>query len=246
MIKIAIVGYGKMGKEIEAIFDRNIFELIGKYDINNKIQDNMTGIPDVAIEFSTPDSIIPNVEFLASRNINIVCGTTGWYDHIGTVKELIDKNNTGFIYASNFSLGVNIFFEIVKFTAGIFDKFESYDLAIEETHHNQKIDRPSGTALKLAEILMERIKRKKGINKGTPEEITLQREGKLIDVTSTRLGSVAGIHEVLFDSPADVITLKHSAKSRRGFAEGALLAAKFIHNKKGFFKFEEIFHNLIE
>ncbi|MGA2667288.1 MAG: 4-hydroxy-tetrahydrodipicolinate reductase [Ignavibacteria bacterium] len=245
MIKTAIVGYGKMGKEIESILDRNVFTLTGTYDIDNKIRDNMKEKPEVAIEFSTPSSMFENIEFLASKNINIVCGTTGWYDKIESVKKLVEKNNIGFIYASNFSLGVNIFYSIVKYAAGIFNKFEGYDLAVEDIHHRQKLDRPSGTALKLAEILMQMIKRKEKIGRGSQTDTGLQREGKLLDVTSTRVGGVVGIHKVMFDSPSDSILLEHSAKSRRGFAEGALLAAKFIYNKKGFYKFEEIFNNLI-
>jgi 4-hydroxy-tetrahydrodipicolinate reductase len=245
MIKLAIVGYGKMGKEIESILDKNTFELIGKYDINSKIQDTMKGKPDVAIEFSTPTGFVENLDFLTRNKINIVCGTTGWYDKIDTVKEKVRKSKIGFIYASNFSLGVNIFFEIIKQTAEIFNKFEEYDLAVEEIHHNQKLDRPSGTAIKLADILLEKIKRKQGTSKGTPDETDLQRAGKLIDISSTRIGSVVGIHKVRFDSPADSIIFEHSAKSRRGLAEGALLAAKYIYKKKGFYKFEEIFKNLI-
>lgn len=245
MIKIAIIGYGKMGKEIESIIDQEAFELLGKYDINNKIQETMDIKPDVAIEFSTPSGFMENIEYLASNKINVVCGTTGWYDKIAAVRELVEKNKIGFIFASNFSLGVNIFFEIIKQAAGIFDKFESYDAAIEEIHHNQKIDRPSGTALKLAEILLDNIKRKEKINKHSGEITDLQRAGKIIDIASTRLGSIVGIHKVFFDSTADTIILEHSAKSRRGLAEGALLAAKYIHKKKGFFKFEEIFNNLI-
>ena len=245
MIKLAIVGYGKMGKEIDSIIDKEDFDLVGKYDINNKIQNTLGEMPDVAIEFSTPSTVIENIEFLSSKKINIVCGTTGWYKKIDIIKELVRKNDIGFIYASNFSPGVNIFFQMVKHAAEIFNKFENYDLAVEEIHHNQKLDRPSGTALKLADILLEIIKKKEKINLGLSNETELQREGKLIDITSARLGSVVGMHKVLFDSQADMIVLEHSAKSRRGFAEGALLAAKFIHNIKGFYKFEDVFNKLI-
>ena len=239
MIKLAIVGYGKMGKEIESILDSETFELIGKYDIDNKVQDNLKVIPDVAIEFSTPSTVVENVEFLSSKGINVVCGTTAWYDKTDTVKEIVKKHDTGFIYARNFSLGVNIFFKIIRQTAELIDKYDMYDAAIHETHHNKKIDRPSGTALKLAEILLDRIRRKKEVQnqqeKPKPDSI---------DVTSSRVGNVFGNHKVIFDSIADTITIEHNAKSRRGFAEGALIAAKYIHNKKGFFEFEEIFSKL--
>jgi 4-hydroxy-tetrahydrodipicolinate reductase len=240
MIKLAIVGYGKMGKEIEAIIDHNQFELVGKYDIDNPVQDNMKIKPDVALEFSTPSSLIPNIEFLADKKINVVCGTTGWYDKLEEVKKIIEKNKTGFIYASNFSLGVNIFYEIIKNAAGIINNFDNYDAAVNETHHNQKLDRPSGTALKIANLLLEKINRKKKIyeknDKFAPSHL---------DISSIRVGNVFGNHKVIFDSSADTILLEHNAKSRRGFAEGALLAAKYIHGKKGFYKFEEIFNEII-
>jgi 4-hydroxy-tetrahydrodipicolinate reductase len=241
MIKLAIVGYGKMGKEIESLIDKDSFQLIGKYDIDNKIQNSLSALPDVAIEFSAPTSMIENVEFLASKKINIVCGTTGWYDKIDKVKEIVDKNDIGFIYASNFMLGVNIFFQIINEAAKLINKYENYDAAIQEIHHNQKLDRPSGTALEIGKLLLENIKRKEELNKTG--------EGKInpgqIDINSLRIGNIFGNHKVIFDSLSDTITVEHNAKSRRGFAEGALLAAKFIHNKKGFFKFEEIFTNLI-
>lgn len=241
MIKLAIVGYGKMGKEIESLIDKDSFELTGKYDIDNKIRDNMKTLPDVAIEFSTPSAMLENIEFLASKKINIVCGTTGWHDKIDKVKEIVDKNNTGFIYASNFSLGVNIFFQLVKETAKLIDKYGGYDAAVQEIHHNQKLDRPSGTALKIGELLLENIKRKNELNKTGGGKINPSQ----IDINSLRIGNVFGNHKVIFDSLSDTITMEHNAKSRRGFAEGALLAATFIHNKKGFYKFEDIFTNLI-
>ena len=219
MIKLAIVGYGKMGKEIKSMIDSRKFALTGKYDIDKKVQENLNEKPDVAIEFSTPRSVIQNIEFLASKKINVVCGTTGWYDKLDSVKEIIKKEGTGFIYASNFSVGMNIFFGIVKKASEEFNKFAQYDVGIEEIHHNQKLDKPSGTALKIKDI----IKKNK------------------IDISSLRVGSKFGDHRVIFDSPADSITLEHSAKSRSGFAEGALLAAEFINGKKGFYKFEEIF-----
>lgn len=241
MIKLAIVGYGKMGRIIESLIDKDSFELIGKYDIDNRVQDCMTALPDVAIEFSTPSAMLENVEFLASKKINIVCGTTGWNDKIDKVKEIVSKNDIGFIYASNFSLGVNIFFQLIKEAAKLIDKYENYDAAIQEIHHNQKLDRPSGTALKIGEILLENIKRKKMLNKTGNGKINPEQ----IDINSLRIGSVFGNHKVIFESLSDTITMEHNAKSRRGFAEGALLAAKYIHNKKGFYKFEDIFTNLI-
>jgi aspartate kinase len=229
----------KTGKEIESALDKSKFELVGKYDIDNPVQKNLKITPNVAIEFSTPSGIIENIKFLASKKINIVCGTTGWYDKIDVVKDIVKESGTGFIYASNFSLGVNIFFQIIKNAAKLIDKYSTYDIAVHEMHHNQKLDRPSGTALKIADLLLENLSHKKEIHSAN-EKPTLES----IDISSSRVGNIFGTHKVIFDSSSDTITVEHNAKSRRGFAEGALIAASFILNKKGFFKFEEIFTNL--
>lgn len=239
MIKLAIVGYGKMGKEIEKLIDNKLFTLTGKYDIDHTAQEHLTDIPDAAIEFSTPKTVLNNIEFLSSRGINIVCGTTGWYDKIETVKSIIEKYNTGFIYGSNFSIGVNIFFEFVKNASELINKYKQYDVSVEETHHTQKLDKPSGTAIRIAEYLIKGIDRKV---KFTNDSETCNVDE--INIVSRRIENVVGNHKVFFESKGDTITIEHNAKSRRGFAEGALLAAKYIYNKKGFYKFEEIFNNL--
>ncbi len=242
MIKLVIVGYGKMGKEIESVLDTKKFTLTGRYDIENPVQTHLTGKPDVAIEFTTPAAAVDNIKFLASKGINVVCGTTGWYNRMDEVKEAVTKNNTGLIFATNFSVGVNIFFQLVKGASQWLNSFEQYDVSIHEIHHNQKLDRPSGTSIKLAEILLAGITRKTGVNVNGQSE---RPRKELIELTSSRLGNIFGNHLVTIDSPSDTIKFEHSAKSRRGFAEGALLAAKFIHQLKGIFKFEEIFTNLI-
>ncbi len=240
MIKLAIVGYGKMGKEIESILDPKHFELTGKYDIDTPAQTNMTELPEVAIEFSTPGSFIQNLEFLASKNINVVCGTTGWYSKFGDVKKIVSEYDIGFIYASNFSIGVNIFFQLVKNASAIINNFKQYEISVEETHHTQKLDKPSGTAIRIAEYLLENLANKEKIVNDI-----LQPRNNELNIVSKRIENVVGNHKVIMDSNSDTIILEHNAKSRRGFAEGALLAAKFIHNQKGFYKFEEIFNKLI-
>lgn len=239
MIKLALVGYGKMGKMIEKIIDSNEYKLTGIFDVINPPREHLIEDTDVAIEFSTPLSVIDNVEFLASKGINIVCGTTGWYRKADEVKAIIEKYGTGFIYASNFSLGVNLFFQIVKNAAKLINNYSQYDIAIEETHHTQKLDKPSGTAVRIAEYLMGEIGRK---DKMTGDKVNP--DDNELNIISKRIENIVGNHKVTFDSGADSIILEHNAKSRRGFAEGALIAAKFIHNKKGFFKFEDIFNNL--
>lgn len=239
MISLAIVGYGKMGKEIESLLDPQEFTLTGKFDIDHTLKDYLKEIPDVAIEFSTPHSVLENIELLASKKINIVCGTTGWYDKAEQVKAIVNKYGIGFIYASNFSIGVNIFFRMVKNAGEILNKFPQYGVEVEETHHTTKLDKPSGTALRISEYLVEKITRKDKITNDDPAPS----DGSL-NITSKRIPNAVGNHKVIFTSEADSIILEHNAKSRRGFAEGALLAAKFINGKKGFYKFEDIFNNL--
>ncbi len=240
MINLVLVGYGKMGKMIESLVNPGEFNLAGTYDVINPVKKHLTGKVDVAIEFTTPATVIDNIEFLSSKGIDIVCGTTGWYDKADEVKKIIEKNNTGFIYASNFSVGVNLFFQIVKHAASLVDNYKQYNVSVEETHHTQKLDKPSGTAIRIAEYLLENITGK--------EKIVNDKSGlseSELNIVSKRIENVVGNHKVIFDSPADTITLEHNAKSRRGFAEGALIAAKFICGKKGFYKFEDIFTNLI-
>lgn len=239
MISLALVGYGKMGKMIESLINPAEFNLTAKYDIDNPVRDHLKNKIEVAIEFSTPASVIENIEFLSSKGINIVCGTTGWYDSAEEVKKIIEKNKTGFIYASNFSVGVNIFFQVVKKAAELIDKYKQYGIDVEETHHTQKLDKPSGTAIRISEYLLEKIERKSKITNDKADLSPAE-----LNIISKRIENEVGRHKVIFDSESDTIALEHNAKSRRGFAEGALLAAKFIHNKKGFYKFEDIFTNL--
>jgi 4-hydroxy-tetrahydrodipicolinate reductase len=240
MIKLALVGYGKMGKMIESLINPGEFELTGKFDVINPPREHLTIQTDVAIEFSTPQTVMDNIEFLSSRGINIVCGTTGWYDKADEVKKIIEKNGTGFVYASNFSVGVNLFFQIVKQASLLIDKYPQYDIEIEETHHTQKLDKPSGTAIRTAEYILEGIKNKNKIVNDKPQPGSNE-----LNIISKRIENVVGNHKVTFKSEADSIILEHNAKSRRGFAEGALLAAKFIYNKKGFYRFEDVFTNII-
>ena len=240
MINLALVGYGKMGKMIESLINSAEFNLIEKFDVINPVKEYLTENIDVAIEFTTPATVLENIEFLSSKGINIVCGTTGWYDKAKEVKNIVERYGNGFIYASNFSIGVNLFFSMVKNAGLLLDKFPQYKAWIEETHHTQKLDKPSGTAIRTAEFLMENFKR---TDKITQDKANA--EDNELNIISHRLENVVGNHKVIFESEADSIILEHSAKSRRGFAEGALLAAKFIHNKKGFYKFEDVFNNLI-
>lgn len=240
MINLALIGYGKMGKMIESLTDPNEFNLAGKYDVINPVAQHLTGKVDVAIEFTTPHTVMENIEFLAKNGINIVCGTTGWYDKAYEVKNIIEKSGTGFIYASNFSVGVNLFFQMVKRSTALMNKYKQYSALVEETHHTQKLDKPSGTGIRTAEYVIENLE---SLKKFVSDKDNAE-QGEL-NIISKRVENVVGNHKVIFDSSADTIIIEHSAKSRQGFAEGALLAAKFINGKKGFYKFEDVFSELI-
>src|SRR3972149_7591185 len=160
MINLALIGYGKMGKMIESVIAPVEFKIVGIYDILNPPIEHLKDKPDVVIEFTEPRSVMDNIRFLADKKINIVCGTTGWYDKIDEVKKIIESNGIGMVFASNFSLGVNLFFQIVKYAANLIDKYPQYEITVGETHHTQKLDKPSGTAIRIAEYLIKEIARK--------------------------------------------------------------------------------------
>jgi len=240
-IKLALVGYGNMGREIEDLVkesqDLEIVSVSYK-----KITDKLdkTGIrkADIAIDFTSPHIVVNNIREVASLGKNMVVGTTGWYGSLKEVQDLIKKAKTGFIYASNFSVGANIFFKLLEKTGKLFNNFTDYDVYGFEVHHKGKVDSPSGTAKKLADIVVKNVKRKNKIETARLDRKILPNE---MHFASVRGGYNAGYHEVVFDSIADEIKLSHQARGRRGFAEGALMAARFISGKKGFYNFEDLF-----
>lgn len=240
-MNIGLIGYGKMGKEVEKIaqnFNHNVLiKFNSKLNFENFDDINSIKKVDVFIDFSTPAAFLKNFNYIAELGKNIVVGTTGWYEKIDEIKNIVEKSGIGFVYGSNFSIGMNIVFKIVELAGKIFNKFPEYDVFIEEIHHSQKIDAPSGTALKLFEILANEIERKN-------EKFTDRPSGKIpdnvIQIVSVRAGNFFGNHSVVFDSTFDTIEIKHISKGRTGFAIGALKAAEFILDKKGFYRFEEI------
>ncbi len=209
-----------MGKEIDFLCkDSEVFEVVSISYKNREDGLDLKGITkaDIAVDFTSKDAVLKNIEEVAKLGKNLVVGTTGWHDDLEKAKKIVEKYQTGLIYSPNFSVGVNIFFKIMDFSAKLFAKFSDYDVYGLEVHHKAKLDSPSGTALKIAGKV-------KGLN-----------------FTSIRAGRNPGFHEVVFDSTADGITLSHQAYSRVGFAKGALVAAEFIKNKKGVHAFEELF-----
>lgn len=228
-MKILILGYGKMGKAIEEIAEERGHAISHKININNtqalKFIDS-TGI-DVAIEFSQPDAAFENISYCLSNHIPVVSGTTGWLDRKAEIDELCRKYDGTFFYASNFSLGVNLFFRVNEILAQMMEQHPIYQTKITETHHTDKLDAPSGTAITLAEGLIDNLSSKKQWLNETSEK------DDVVPIISKREPDVPGTHVVEYFSDIDEIEIKHTAKSRTGFALGAVLVAEWIKDKKG-------------
>ena len=235
-MKIALIGYGKMGKTIEEIALQKGHEIVLKIDIENKDELTTENLQqaDVAIEFTGPENAIFNIYKCFDSNIPVVCGSTGWLQHWAAVeKYCIEKNGT-FLYASNFSIGVNIFFEVNKRLAALMSKQPAYDVTIEEIHHTAKKDAPSGTAITLAEQVIKEIPRKSSwINESSTND-------ELLVIESKRIDPAPGTHTVKYSSGVDDIAIIHTAHNRKGFAGGAVLAAEFLKGKKGMFFMKDV------
>lgn len=235
-MKIALIGYGKMGKAIEELALRQGHQVVLKIDITNLHEftiENMAKA-DAAIEFTSPHTAYENVKACLQWNIPVVCGSTGWTDRLDEMKKLCAEKNGAFIYSSNFSIGVNLFFELNKKLASLMAPHKEYEVLLEETHHTQKKDAPSGTAITLAEQVLDAIKRKKRwVNElsDNPEDL---------EIISQRIDPAPGTHSVKYSSAIDNIEIIHTAHNRLGFAGGAVLAASFIKDKKGFFTMKEV------
>lgn len=235
-MKIALIGYGKMGKEIEQILIARGHTIPLIIDLNNTNDLDAAHLQevDVAIEFTTPSTAYGNVVKCLEAGVPVVCGTTAWLDKLPEVEQLCKEKNGAFFYASNYSIGVNIFFEINRRLAQLMNRFGEYDVTIEETHHTQKKDAPSGTAVTLAEGILENLDRKQKWVCGTttvPEEL---------EVVAIRRSVVPGTHTVTYESDVDSLSITHMAKSRRGFALGAVLAAEFLYGKTGIFSMKDL------
>jgi 4-hydroxy-tetrahydrodipicolinate reductase len=235
-MKIALLGYGKMGHAIEEIALQRGHEIVLRITDENLHDFTKENIQkaDVAIEFTNPHSAVQNILFCLNENVPVVCGTTGWLDQLKTIEEKCEEVNGAFLYASNFSVGVNIFFELNKKLATLLKPHPDYKAAIEEIHHTQKKDAPSGTAITLAEQIIHTIPQKnKWVNTETKNENELS-------IISKRIDEVPGTHAVKYSSAVDDIEIIHTAHNRKGFAEGAVLAAEFIQNKKGLLSMRDV------
>ena len=237
-MKIALIGYGKMGKEIEKIALDRGHEIVSIIDINN-LQDfdsESFKNAEVAIEFTQPQTALDNYKKCFERNVPVVAGTTGWLEHLPEIKDACEKEGKTFFYASNYSPGVNVFFSVNKYLARIMNQFPDYNVMMEEVHHIHKLDAPSGTAITLAEGILENMDRKNKWVKG------VEAQPCELGIRSIREGEIPGVHEIIYESEVDTISIKHDAKNRKGLALGAVVAAEFTKGKKGFLTMNDIFN----
>lgn len=237
-MKIAIIGYGKMGQMVETISLEHGHEIVliidkaNQHDLNTE---NLSQV-DAAIDFSTPDSAFENIITCIEANTPIVSGTTGWLNKKSEVEAACKLQNASFLYASNFSIGVNLLFAMNQKLANLMNGFDNYHCEIKETHHIQKLDTPSGTAISLANDILKNIQR---LDKWKLHENTEIKQADL-PITAIREGKVTGKHTIIYDSNVDTISLSHEAKNRKGFAFGAVMAAEFIKDKKGIFTMQDM------
>ncbi len=241
-MNIILFGYGKMGHEVEKIALQRGHDIVARID--NESDSQILRLSDseevVAIEFSTPATVLNNIYRCFDMNIPVVCGTTAWYQHLDEVKSRCEKENQTLFYAPNFSIGMNIMFMLNRQLAKITEKYD-YKLSLTETHHIHKLDKPSGTAVKLAEDILDNNNNYKS---WTLEQLTIDNEqltiNNVLPIEAIREGDVFGIHEVKAESDCDIIQLRHEAFSRKGFATGAVIAAEFLLGKKGIFTMENL------
>ncbi|MGB5555552.1 MAG: 4-hydroxy-tetrahydrodipicolinate reductase [Flavobacteriaceae bacterium] len=229
-MRIALFGYGKMGKMIEKVAEARGHQVVARVDVDtqNINYDEM----DVAIDFSMPNAAFNNISSCFAKNVPVICGTTGWLHEYDKAIELCEKHRGAFIYASNFSLGVNIFFELNTYLAKMMQQLDQYKVTMEEIHHTQKLDAPSGTAITLAEGIIT--------NSGYTGWKLDNAESKEIQISAKRIDAVPGTHSVMYDSLVDSIEIKHTAHNREGFALGAVTAAEWIVGKTGVFSMKDV------
>lgn len=235
-MKIALVGYGKMGQTIEQIAIERGHEVVFKITTANRNELNEANLRqvDVVIEFTRPEAAQENVTTCLKAGIPVVCGTTGWNEGLAYAKMTAIDHNTALLQASNFSIGVNIFFEVNKFLASMMNEQPSYDLVLEETHHTEKKDAPSGTAITLAEQILDNISRKNHWTKQITDDPAT------FPILAHRVENVPGTHSIKYTSAIDDIEIIHTAHNREGFARGAVLAAEFIEGKQGIFTMKDV------
>jgi 4-hydroxy-tetrahydrodipicolinate reductase len=246
-MRIGIVGYGRMGKEVAQLAKEQGFAVVWMLDEHNNrggvgLTEEVVGEVDVCIEFTTPDAAPQNVRRILSHGGKMVCGTTGWYSHLSAA-ESYARPGSGLIYGSNFSLGANLFALVTAEAARLFGAFEEYDVAIHELHHRGKIDHPSGTARTLADVICQHFPRKVRPASEIPHGAIAE---EALHVSFTRVGKIPGRHTVYFDCDDDTVEIQHTARGRSGFARGALFAARWLENREGIFTFQHVITSLTD
>lgn len=233
-MKIALIGYGKMGRMIEKTALGRGHEIVSIIDVDNTsdFASEEYASADVAIEFTTPSTAVDNILKSFAVGVPVVCGTTGWMEHLDRIKAMCANSEGTLFYSSNYSLGVNIFMAVNRYLSKIMEGFEQYNPSIEEIHHIHKLDHPSGTAITLAEGILSEISRKK--------TWTENKDADGLLITHGREGEVPGIHTITWDSAEDVISMRHEAKGREGLALGAVAAAEWLVGKQGFFTMSDM------
>ncbi len=234
-MNIALLGYGKMGREIETIALKRNHNIVARIDRKNRGSFSAEDLQkaDVAIEFSTPDSVIDNIGWCIENKLPVVVGTTGWNQKLNDVTSMVNSKNGALFHASNFSLGVNLFFKVNRYLATLMNNYADYEVSIEEIHHIHKLDKPSGTAISLANQIIENMERK---NKWSISD----KQTDTILIEDRREGEVPGTHIIKYHSAIDDIEIMHKAHNRQGFALGAVVAAEFLKGKKGIFTMNDI------
>jgi len=233
-MKIGLIGYGKMGKAVEAIALTHGHEIVARVTQSNPQDISLLRNADVAVEFTGPDAVVPNLYKCLEMGVPVVTGSTGWHQHLAEVKQRFIEQKGALLYASNFSIGVNIFMEINGLLASLMNNQPQYNPSIREIHHTQKLDSPSGTAITLANDIVEHLQRK------TTWVNSAELQPNQLEIISERLPEVPGTHEIVYDSAADEIRIIHTAKNRSGFANGALLAASWLPGKVGVFTMKDL------
>ena len=244
-MNIALIGYGKMGQIIERFAIERGHEIVLKIGSTNLDELTVSNLrkADVAIDFSLPDVAIKNIYTCFEANVPLIVGTTGWYGQLQEIKNECLQGNHTLLYGSNFSIGVNLFFHINEVLAKMMNNYPAYDVQVEEIHHTQKLDAPSGTAMTIAEGIIENLDRKtEWINELSGQGLTEVMKKDQLLIASERIENIPGTHTVVYSSEVDEIELKHTANSRAGFALGAVVAAEWLQNKQGFYNITDIFN----
>ncbi len=239
-MKIALIGYGKMGKAIEKIATERGHEIVARVSREHSIDKVDFSNVDVAIEFTVPGKAVEHLKYCVNNNTPVVVGTTAWHEYLEEVKEFVTKNNGTLLYASNFSIGVNLFFELNRKLAELINPYPEYNVRVEETHHTEKLDAPSGTAISIVDDIMLTSDKLNAWRLVSTKEEADELAKNVIPVFAHRKPAIPGTHQVNYSSEIDDIEIKHTAKSRKGFALGAVIAAEWLLGKKGIFTMKDV------